>query len=62
MIISSLTGIPDCSSEGQKKKEKKVRKHTKNPFFLFADMNELENVKLKYINERIMDIKTLTLL
>ena len=46
----------------RRKKRKKVRKHTKNPFFLFADMNELENVKLKYINERIMDIKTLTLL
>ena len=48
MIISSLTGIPDCSSEGQKKKRKKCESTPKTLFFLFVDENELEKIKLKF--------------
>ena len=56
MLLSAKTESICCAQsnkvltkKGKKKRKKKVLLHTKNPFFLFVDENELENEKLKII-------------
>ena len=41
-----MADVKSNRNNNKEKKREKVRKHTKNPFFLFVDENELEMEKL----------------